>query len=248
MAIEQVQRSYCAVNEGKGSPVNGSYAETVWEGSWDAMCAYADAQCQAGGDGWNITATVTRKAGNFAECRVRRQAMDGAEEFEMPGSSRENPQYSLSCTAVPQPILTHKLAESYSGEKLDALKRLVNGGCMGSKIDISKEGQPVTQKTIQSIIGDDQSELIKKLKKGVTSFYSPQVTLQVRYKVKDPAAISYLKCCTIADPPGPFKSPGKKFTWLCLGTSVEGAGKEWQVTDSYMLSGPDGWDKDIYSN
>lgn len=248
MAIEQVQRVYCAVNEGKGEPVSGSYTEEIWEGSWAEMCAYADQKTAAGGDKWAITATVTRKAGDFAECRIRRQAMDGKEEFEMPGESRDNPQYSLTCTAVPQPILTHKLSESYSGEKLDALKRLVNGGCMGSKIDISKEGQPVTQKTIQSIIGDDTSELIKKLKKGVTSFYSPQVVLQARYKVEDPATVTYQKCCTIADPPGPFKSPSGKFDWLCLGTSVEGSGKEWQVTDSYILSGPDGWDKDIYNN
>lgn len=248
MKVEQVARSYCAVNEGEGSPVNGGYSETMYEGSWDEMCAYADQVCASGGDYWAITATVTRKAGNFAECRVRKQAMDGKREFEMPGSSRENPQYSLSCTAIPQPILTHKLAESYSGEKLDALKRLVNGGCMGTKIDVSKEGQPVTQKTIQSIIGDDTSKLIEKLKKGVTSFYGPQIVLQARYKVKDPGTVSYQKCCTIGSPPGPFKSPSGKFNWLCLGTTVEGSGKEWQVTDSYMLSGPDGWDKDIYDN
>lgn len=33
---------------------------------------------------------------------------------------------------------------------------------------------------------------------------------------------------------------------MSMGTSVEGYGKEWQVTDTYMLSGPDGWDEDIY--
>lgn len=246
--IEQVQRSYCVVHDGKGEPVSGGYTEETWEGSWAEMCAYADREAASGGERWSITATVTRKPGNLAECRIRRQAMDGKEEFEMPGSSRSNPQYSLSATSVPQPILTHKLAESYSGEKLDALKRLVNGGCMGTKIDVSKEGQPFTQKTIQSIIGDDTSKLIEKLKKGVTSFNSPQVVVQVRYKVKDPGTVSYQKCCTIASPPGPFKSPGGNFNWLCLGTSVEGAGREWQVTESYMLSGPDGWDKDIYDN
>jgi len=131
MAINQVQRSYCVVHEGKGEPVSGGYTEDTWEGSWAEMCAYADREAASGGERWSITATVTRKPGDFAECRIRRQAMDGKEEFEMPGNSRENPQYSLSATSVPQPILTHKLAESYSGEKLDALKRLVNGGCMG---------------------------------------------------------------------------------------------------------------------
>lgn len=109
----------------------------------------------AGGDLWNITATVTRKAGDFAECRVRRQAMDGKEEeeFEMPGSTRESPQYSLSVTCVPQPILTHTLAESYSGETLDALKRLVNGGCMGSLVDVTKDGQPLQQKPSEAFLG-----------------------------------------------------------------------------------------------
>ncbi len=159
---------------------------------------------------------------------------------------REVPVNSLSVTCVPQPILTHKLAESYSGEKLDALKRLVNGGCMGTKIDISKDGQPVTQKTIRSILADDNSKLIEKIKKGVTSFYSPQIVLQARYKVTDPGTINYQKACTIAAPPGPFESPSGKFNWMSMGTSVEGSGKEWQVTDTYMLSGPDGWDEDIY--
>ena len=248
MAIEQVQRSYCVVNKGKGEPVSGGYTEETWEGTWAEMSAYADRQSAAGGDLWNITATVTRKAGDFAECRVRRQAMDGKEEeeFEMPGSTRESPQYSLSVTCVPQPILTHTLAESYSGETLDALKRLVNGGCMGSLVDVTKDGHPLQQKTIRSILGDDNSKLIEKIKKGVTSFYSPQIVLQARYKVTDPGTINYQKACTIAAPPGPFESPSGKFNWLCMGTSVEGSGKEWQVTDSYMLSGPDGWDEDIY--
>ena len=79
MAIAQVQRSYCVVNKGKGEPVSGGYTEETWEGTWAEMCAYADRQSAAGGDLWNITATVTRKAGDFAECRVRRQAMDGKE-------------------------------------------------------------------------------------------------------------------------------------------------------------------------
>ena len=47
MAIEQVQRVYCAVNEGKGEPVSGSYTEEIWEGSWAEMCAYADQKTAA---------------------------------------------------------------------------------------------------------------------------------------------------------------------------------------------------------
>ena len=98
------------------------------------MCAYADANQPPAGFMEYHRHRYPESRG-FAECRVRRQAMDGKEEeeFEMPGSTRESPQYSLSVTCVPQPILTHKLAESYSGEKLDALKRLVNGGCMGDQ-------------------------------------------------------------------------------------------------------------------
>jgi len=250
MAIEQVQRSFCVVNKGKGEPVSGGYTEETWEGTWTEMCAYAERQSAAGGDLWSVTATVTRKDGNFAECRIRRQAMDGKEEgqVEMPGGTRDNPQYSLSVTCVPQPILTHPLAESFTGEKLDALKRLVNGGCMGSLVDVTKDGQPLQQKTVRSILGDEATPLIEKIKKGVTSFYSPQIVLQVRYKVTDPGSISYQKACTIATPPGPFESPDGNFNWLSMGTSVEGYGKDWQVTDSYMLSGPDGWDKDIYKS
>ena len=39
MAIEQVQRSYCVVNKGKGEPVSGGYTEETWEGTWAEMCA-----------------------------------------------------------------------------------------------------------------------------------------------------------------------------------------------------------------
>ena len=83
MAINQVQRSYCVVHEGKGEPVSGGYTEDTWEGSWAEMCAYADREAASGGERWSITATVTRKPGDFAECRIRRQAMDGKEEFEI---------------------------------------------------------------------------------------------------------------------------------------------------------------------
>lgn len=49
MAIEQVQRSYCVVNKGKGEPVSGGYTEETWEGTWAEMCAYADRQSAPAG-------------------------------------------------------------------------------------------------------------------------------------------------------------------------------------------------------
>lgn len=249
MAIDQVARTYCAVNEGKGQPVDGSYTETAAEGSWSEMVGYADMQCAAGGELRSVTATVTRKPGALAECRVRTQVLDGKDPSgtEMPGGSRNSPSYSLQVVCVPQPILTHKLAESIQGDKLEALKALVNGAHMGSKIDLTKDGEKANPKTIKSILGDDEDALVKKIKKGITSFYSPQVSLQARYVVKDPGTVTYQEACKISTPPGPFSSPGGKYNWLSMGTGVEGSGREWTVTDTYLLSGPDGWDKDIYS-
>lgn len=249
MDIEQVSRVFCAVNEGKGKPVDGSYKEETFEGTFEEMCSLADSRAKAGGAMYAVTATVTRKAGGFGECKIKTTPMDGKgmENIEMaPGSSRSNPCYTLSVTAVPQPILTHKLADGIEGEKLDAMKALVNGASMGTLIDTSKTGERSVQKTIKEILSDDSSEIMKKIMKGVTSFYSPSVTLSVRYKVKEPSSINYIDACKIASPPGPFKTPAGKFNWLSMGTGVEFDGKECVVSDTYVLSGPEGWDKDIY--
>lgn len=253
MKVEQVQRVYCVVCEGEGSAETGGYTEEVWEGSWGEMCTFADQQVAAGHEKLAVTATVTRKAGNFAECRVRKQVMDGEgedDQWSMPGGSRENPQYSLSVTCVPQPILTHKLADDIEGEGLDACKRLLNGGGLGSKIDLAHAGQAKNEKRVRDVLEDAElmtHPVVLKLLKGVTSYYSPQFALEVKYKVKDPNSVQYQEACKIAEPPGPFPEPNGKYNWLCMGTSVTGGGKEWEVTDTYMLSGPDGWDEDFYS-
>lgn len=254
MKIEQVQRVYCVVHEGEGAAVDGGYTEEVWEGGWSEMCNYADQCVSAGNDYQAITATVTRKAGGIAECRVRRQAMDGDggddEQAAKPGSSRSNPQYSLRVTCVPQPILTHKLADGISGLGLEACKKLLNGGGLGSRVETTEKNQGVTRKLVREILDDNElmsHPVVKKLLKGVTSYYSPQFALEVRYKVSDPTTVSYQEACKIATPPGPFSKPAGKYNWLCMGTSVNGSGKEWEVTDTYMLSGPDGWDKDFYT-
>jgi hypothetical protein len=96
MAIEQVQRSYCVVNKGKGEPVSGGYTEETWEGTWAEMCAYADRQSAAGG-AKGVVADLGEKRGLLSIRAQRGKKVAGCAARPWTGRKRKN----LKCREAP---------------------------------------------------------------------------------------------------------------------------------------------------
>lgn len=255
--IEQVARTYCVVHEAEGNPVNGGYIEWLMEGSFSDMCDYADEEVAKGSDTLAVTATVTRKAGDFAECRVRTQAYDGegddsGEGDEKPGDSRDMPLYSLRNAPVVQPILTHpslyEIVKNGSDIEKAAWKALVQGAPWTEKVPM-ESGKNGERKICDVLSQYSGVGIVEDVKNGITGYYEPSITVEVRYTVDDPNAVNYLAPCTIHEAlPGPFEKPTGKRNWLALGTSLEQNGTSWNAVETYLLSGVGGWDKDIYKS
>ncbi|MBQ4594784.1 MAG: hypothetical protein IJA81_09135 [Akkermansia sp.] len=164
----------------------------------------------------------------------------GGTSFEVPGSSRENPSYSMQVTSVQEPLLTHSAYASESGETLTALKMLMDGYKETEIISKDEEGN---LRTLGEVLAAADPELVKKIKKGQTHYMAPQVAVTARYKSSSiPATTESMK---IASPPGGFGTPSG-CNWLFLGAGADVQGEEIWVSETYLLSSPGGWDEEIY--
>lgn len=266
--LEQVPRTYVRVYKHKTYTETGDEERRTYEGHWDVMVPRADAAVGEGGDAYNITATLTRKEGDMAILEIRKAKIKDPKEDEEeapdtpgsegnPGESRENPQYTLNLTRSPEPLLTHDRYASIPKDPREALRALINGATRGTKLEIiEKNGSTgkstVYWKTVEKILLENHSDLVDeargKIEKGTDSYLNFEAELQVRYRVKTLTDFVWRESAKIAYPPGPFPHPGGKRNWLFAGQSVEHSGKIIWITESYLLSGKDGWDRDIYGN
>lgn len=245
--VKQVDETYYTEYKAKGEPKN-SYRETTFEGPFDSLCTQADTEKSTGSKFLAVQCTVKRIAGNLGKLTIRKQNYTGNEsdEINFPGSSRDVPKYRLSIMGEKEPILTHPLAKGYEGPVLDALKALCGGASLGDEIRTKDESGKALYRTVSDVLNGQTDDLIEKIKKGHVSYYDPKVVVSCSYTVKDVGSIKYQPYCKISSPPGPIPSPPAGRNWLCLGTEVSVDGDKVEATDTYILSGPDGWDKDTY--
>ena len=253
-AVQKVRRYSRPIITGADKYVaTGDTLEQSWTGSW------AELEAKMTSLAYDLTnrlsCTLTRLVdGDHSELRAtwttytQRGADDGSgggTSFEgIPGSSRDNPTYSVQVTSVQEPLLTHPNYNSLSDDTLTALKMLMDGYKVTDTLIDSETGDPISiEKVLSSSQGADE-DLVKRIKKGQTHYMAPQVCVTCRYKVTEVPDIS--TSFRTATPPGSINTPAGH-NWLSLLPSVEVAEGEIWVSESFLLSGPGGWDKNIYS-
>lgn len=265
--LEQVPRTYVRVYKHKTYTETGDEERRTYEGHWDVMVPRADAAVGEGGDAYNITATLTRKEGDMATLEIRKAKIKDPKEDEEeapdtpgsegnPGESRENPQYTLRLQRAAEPLLTHDRYAGIPKDPLEALRALINGAQRATEMEILElkdDGRLSKKKiSIERILKNADNKLANearnKIEHGTDSFLSFEAELEVRYRVKSLKDFEWREMAKIAYPSGPFPHPPGKRNWLFAGQSVEHSGKIIWITESYLLSGKDGWDRDIYGN
>ena len=191
-----------------------------------------------------VEATLTRSAdGNFGELEFTytsyipaKDAVNADPESSMPGSSSGNPCYDLTTSEASAPILTSPLAANLSDEGARALKMLIDGFAPSDMFDDTR--------TIEEVATSADEKLFNLVNKGVTEYLVQRVTLTARYKSASPVAGGGM---VVKDPPGPFASvAGNDREWLYLGATQNMSNGEIWVTETYKLSGPGGWEDDLY--
>lgn len=198
-----------------------------------------------------LTATLSRLPGNVGSLNIRREEYEADDDnenaaAENPGDSRDTPSWQAQITTTDEPILTHpryyeKLSKPVQralslliAEEDEEDKMVVNGveRAIG---DVVKEG------------GELAADAQKKIKNGAKSYRMASCTVTCRYRIKKGDVAELREPCTIQSPPGYYPTPRGR-NWLFLGSSVEHDGKEIWVSEIYQLSGPKGWDTDLYGS
>lgn len=240
--VEHTRTKLRPVISGQDSFVAGGDTETYrYSGPWAAMLSRFNAL-----DGTltrRVEATLTRSAdGNFGELEYTyttyipaKEAVNADPGSTMPGSSGDNPCYDLTTSEASAPILTSPLAANLSDEGARALKMLMDGYAPTDMFD--------DELTIEEVAKAANATLYDLVSKGVTEYLVQRVTLTARYKSASPVAGGGIE---IKDPPGPFGAAGKGRNWLYLGATQNMSNGEIWVTETYKLSGPGGWDENLY--
>lgn len=253
-AVQKVRRYSRPIITGADKYVaTGDTLEQSWTGSWAELEAKMTSLAY---DNTNrLSCTLTRLAdGDHSELRatwttytLRSAESDsgGSSSFEgIPGSSRDNPTYSVQVTSVQEPLLTHPNYNYLTDDYLTALKMLMDGYKGSDTLMDSRTGDPITIDTLLSELETGDDDIVTRIKKGQTHYMAPQVCVTCRYKVTEVPDIS--TSFRIATPPGNINTPAGH-DWLSLLPSVEVAEGEIWVSESFLLSGPGGWDKNTYS-
>ena len=178
----------------------------------------------------NVTAAVG--AGEIAEITCT---------FVGAGNKNEkaNATYTMGLSLSEEPILTHQRYKDLPDAEVDALKALVDGK------DKDDSGAPYKDK-VKSVRG---KEVLKKILRGQTSYYSPKVTWREGWTRDNPVKNSELnKIGEVSSPGGEPPELAGGRTWLLNGVTQTHEGNSFRIEREWLASDRGGWDEDIYKD
>lgn len=176
------------------------------------------------------------------------------------GQVRKNISYQLNAAVSDEPILTNKAYAKLEAEKLGYLKALLDGTRPSDLINDSKKGKivlsskkdedgvPIPKKvTLQSKLDTIDSKLVEKINQGITSYKSPGAVWVKKYISNQCPSLSGIG--KISRPSGAPDSGDRNWILSCREASSSRNAKgiiQWECSETWELSGPKGWDKDLY--
>lgn len=221
---------------------NGDTETWNYSGPWDDMLRMFEAL-----DGTllrRVEATLTRAAdGEFGELAItytnymkQEDALQGDPDGSLPGSSRELPQYELGISEANAPLLTHPLYASLPQEQLTAAHMYMTG---------SLESDMVTESKTVGTLLDEMGKLAERIRRGQTEYLQQSVTLTAKYRDNAGGAVNITPFQVVSQVPGGVQGPAGR-NWLTYPASRSIQGREVWVGETYKLSGPAGWDEELY--
>lgn len=238
-----------------GYRATGRSREWNFTGDFDALSEKFEEMLAAGSYTALRQCVLTRGDGGMAELVVTEAEYEvadgddagGSEEAGSVGSSASNPLYEYSFAETAEPILTHpQIAGVYGDGKDDdvmsALQFVAQGG-MDNAIIYLSDGK---QSDVKSFL--EKKGVSAKVQQMVRtpSYIDVRTRLTVSYEVDKKASVAELGSThVVKTPPGPIGTP-KGRQWLYVGGGYRKQGDKVYRQEVYLLSGPKGWDADIY--
>lgn len=153
------------------------------------------------------------------------------------GGGAPQPTYSMDVSLSDEPLLAHKKFESVPDKERDALVLIFQGHTN------DPEDDSLLKDKITSTAG---LLALSKFKKGITGTKEPTVIWTERSTVKSLAGLGGIG--KIDTPPGGPPSAGGR-SWLNIGLTAQQSDdlNSFDQQKKWELSGPGGWDTDLYT-
>lgn len=163
----------------------------------------------------------------------------GAEDtFEFDDNEKANAVYSMGLSVSEEPLLTHQRYKDLSADEKKALSGIISGK------DKDDQGKMLSNE-IASELG---LELLAKIERGQTSYYSPRTTWKESWVRNSPVKTAQLNNVGKIDvPDGPVPVLGGGRNWLSNGVTQTQDGKSFRIEAEWLMSDRGGWDPEIYA-
>lgn len=213
----------------------------TYTGPWAHVLAKATEEAGTEADAWAVTCDCERQGGEIGILTVTRTEYREAQEEAELGTA-ENPVYTTSFSAQPEPLLCHpRYFSTVSNADAELLRELESGAPMLSSVVYG--GKACCLRVALGKLSGAAAEVRDYYMRGVTEYYEiyGEATAKWKGEARDYAVGE------ICQPPGHPKTPAGR-EWLCVGVGTEKNGEdEWQ-TATFRLSGRGGWDKKLYGS
>lgn len=179
------------------------------------------------------TAAVTE--GDLAEITC---TYTGAEEKEEE-NEKSSAVYTMGLSVSEEPILSHQRYKDLEDEEREAIQLILSGK------EKDDQGAKLRDK-VESEVG---VEVLGKIDRGQTSYYSPRVTWRESWVRDKPAKAAELNDIgNVSSPSGPAPGLAGGRDWLLNGVSQTQEGKSYRLEMEWLASDRGGWDPDIYQD
>jgi hypothetical protein len=153
------------------------------------------------------------------------------------GNNPDQTTYTLGLSLSEEPILSHKNYKDIEAEELEALQAIISGR--------DKDDAGIAYK--DKITSGPGKEVLGKIQRGQSSYYSPRVVWRQSTVRKTSAASSDIaKIGRIDSPDGREPSLPDGGDWLLNGVTQTQEGSAYRIEREWIASDRGGWDPDIY--
>lgn len=191
------------------------------------------------------SATISHEGGGICRVTCKYGGGENNAEFTFEGQdSGERAELAISTSE--EPIESHSRYVSLSEEDKLNIQHLKAGRLKATSVPgeyIRKDSGSGGAKIVFEGLAE---ELAEKISKGISSYLAANQIWRVTYTSrKKPSATLLNGVGKINNPAGaPMPSGGRN--WLFVGAQVNEVGNGYEYTLEYRLSGPGGWDEDLY--
>lgn len=183
---------------------------------------------------------VSQAVANFTEGDLAEITCTYAGAEDKPEEDEKaNAVYTMGLSLSEEPILSHIRYKDLDGKEREAIQLIISGK------EKDDEGNKLRDK-VESNLG---IEVLGKIDRGQTSYYSPRVTWRESWVRDKPAKASELNDIgNIATPNGPAPGLAGGRNWLLNGVTQTQEGKSFRLEMEWLASDRGGWDPEIYKD